>query len=347
MTARRWLSGFRLLLLVSPLLTSCSAEARSWGAERGARLPLADGSIEVALRPDHGPALALTPDGPHRWIFEGRTSPLVGGSYSIVLKNRTSERLKIVVGVDGLNVYGREVVAGSSAEDVGSIVQPWGERTLPGWQLDSDRAQRFVFSPPEWSEGEGRTESEIGIVSVQVYREWHPYPLGYEYEKDSAEGGARAERQRRNEPSGATAPAPPAARAPIGTASGDDVDSSVRTVRFVPATAFPEVWATIDYGNAERASHTRPRPRPREWDYELLGLDVDAAADGTRIVAVEPGSPADTAGLEVDDVIVRIDTAYAPSPSVTRRILRDKEPGEYAFVRVRRGRHELAVKIRS
>ena len=131
----------------------------------------------------------------------------------------------------------------------------------------------------------------------------------------------------------------------IGTTAGDDVGNSVRTVRFVAATAFPEAWATIDYGQAEYGWHPPQPPRPLPED--LLGLAVEPAADGTRIVAVAPGSPADRAGLEADDVIVRIDTIFEPSPSTTRRILRAKDHGDYAFLRVRRGPHEVAVKIRS
>ncbi|HEV8631359.1 MAG TPA: PDZ domain-containing protein, partial [Thermoanaerobaculia bacterium] len=81
------------------------------------------------------------------------------------------------------------------------------------------------------------------------------------------------------------------------------------------------------------------------WD-DLLGLALAPAADGTRIVAVTPGSPADRAGLEPQDVIVRLDTVFGPSPATTRSILRAKDRGDYAFLRVRRGADELAVKIR-
>jgi hypothetical protein len=297
----------------------------------------------------------LIADGPNSWVFDGPTSELVGGSYSILLRNRTAERLKVVVGVDGLNVYGREVVAGTSSEDVGSILQPWSDRVLPGWQLDDARAQRFLFSPPEWSEGEGRTDSQIGLVAVQVYREWQEPAWQYHHRDDRDQrGGAPSqepsapgsERAPAEKPSGddAVAEAPSAyRRAPIGTASGDDVDSWVRTVRFVAATGFPESWAVIDYG---RARHGWRPPRPR-WEDDLLGLDVAPDAGGTRIVAVARGSAADRAGLEPHDVIVRIDTVPVPSPSATRRILGDKRPGEFAFLRVRRGPHELAVKIRT
>jgi len=360
MDAHRLLRGLKLSLPLLSLLACGAAEGRSWPPHRGgstASLAVAGGTLEVSLRPDRGPTLQLVAEGPHRWTFEGPTSNLVGGSYSILLRNRTDERLKVVVAVDGLNVYGREDVAGTSDQDVGSILAPWTDRSLPGWQLDSERAQRFLFSPPEWSEGQGRTESQIGTVTVQVYREWQE-PRWQRYRQPEERDGAAA--APKEAPAGAAAEVqgspesarhdselaeePPIAlrqRGPIGTASGDDVDSWVRTVRFVAATSFPESWAMIDYGT----DYAQSPPRPRRDD--LLGLDLAPAADGTRIVDVAPGSAADRAGLEAGDVIVRIDTLFVPSPTATRRILAAKAHGDFAFLRVRRGPHELALKIRA
>jgi transcriptional repressor NrdR len=116
----------------------------------------------------------------------------------------------------------------------------------------------------------------------------------------------------------------------------------VAYVRFVAATSFPESWAVIDYGQTGYAQ--RP-PRPRFDDF--LGLDLAPATDGTRIVDVAPGSAADRAGLEAGDLIVRIDTVFGPSATATRRILAGKSRGEFAFLRVRRGPHELALKIQA
>jgi hypothetical protein len=196
MDARRLLHGFRILVpVVSLLVCAGPAGGRSWtGYGSTASLAVGAGSLEVTLRPDRGSSLRLTPDGPNRWVFEGPTSNLVGGSYSILLRNRTDERLKVVIAVDGLNVYGREDVAGTSDDDVGSILSPWSDRSLPGWQLDDARAQRFVFSPPEWSEGEGRTDSQIGTVTVQVYREWQE-PIYFQRRQEERDGGAPAPKE--------------------------------------------------------------------------------------------------------------------------------------------------------
>src|SRR4051794_26798103 len=150
-----------LLALVAPL----AATNVAWW-NRGAstvRLAIGGGALEVTVVPDGGSALRLDGDGEHRWAFDGNTADLVGRAYTIRLRNRTPERLKVVVGVDGLNVYAKDAVVGSADGDTGSILEPWADRSLPGWQLDDQRAERFVFSPPEWSEGQGRAEAAIGL----------------------------------------------------------------------------------------------------------------------------------------------------------------------------------------
>ncbi|MCD4750393.1 MAG: PDZ domain-containing protein [Thermoanaerobaculales bacterium] len=330
MSQNRLLPFIGLFVFVGLWVGAGSAEAwfRS-GAERTIKLELANGAVEVQLVPDRGKALALVQDGKNRWVFDGSTEALVGGSYSIVLRNRTAERLKIVVGVDGVNIYRRDPIVGRADGDTGSILAPWGTRTLPGWQLDHERAQRFVFSPPEWSEGQGRTDSQIGLIVVQVYRERQPRWFGCQDKAGirAPESGKKLEAESRSQ-----------AQPQIGTTSGDDVTSRVRTVMFESRTSYPEVWAEIDYGR-----HIPP-PRPRRR--ELLGIEVESTYGGSRILSVEPGSPADRAGLECHDVIVRIDTSDEPSPATLKRILRAKSAGDHVFIRVRRGPHELALKIR-
>ncbi len=329
MNKRTLLSLHAFILLAGSVLVPGSVAGRSaFHGEQTIRLPLAGGEVEVQLLPDRGKALLLTRDGPNRWVFRGSTTALVGNSYSVALRNRTRERLKVVVGVDGVNVYHRDPIVGRADRDVGSILSGWSERLLRGWQLDQETAQRFVFSPPEWSEGQGRTDSQIGTIAVHVYRERQ------HYWREHSDFDHRPRSQEESPTERRLAPG-----APIGTTTGDDVSSPVRTVRFESRTTYPEARAEIDYG----------RRRPLRWPRErgLLGLEVELVDGGSRIVAVEQGSEADRAGLEPWDVIVRLDTEEHPSPRTVRRILRNKHRGSYVFLRIRRGPHELAVKIRA
>jgi len=317
------------VVVVGLLVTPLTAGAWFGQGDRLIELRHGGGSVEVQLVPDRGKALVLKQRGPHRWVFDGATEALMGGSYSIVVRNRSSERLKVVIGVDGLNVYRKAAVAGRADADTGSILPPGETRTLQGWQMDSSTAQRFVFSPPEWSEGEGRTDSHIGLIVVQVYRErrqeW--FGLRDEVEERAAEGDRLESMSRKASPS-----------PQIGTTSGDDVSSRVRTVVFDSMTTYPEVWAEIDYGRNQKVIPPRR--------HGVLGVSIITCDLGTRIDGVALGSIADEAGLKIGDVIVRIDTEDRPSAQRTRDIVRSKRPGDFVFLQVQRGRHEISLKIR-
>ncbi len=312
------------------LLTGPSRSEAWFGlGDRTIELKQGAGTLEVQLLPDRGRALLLKQDGRHRWAFEGSTADLVGGSYSIVLRNRSAERLKVVVGVDGLNVYRKKRIVGRSTTDTGSILSPGETRTLRGWQMDQRNAQRFVFSPSDWSEGQARSDSEIGLILVQVYRERPQRCFGLsDGEEESALRGNRAESLTQK-----AAPQPG-----IGTTSGDDVTSHVRTVSFDSLTNYPENWAEIDYG--------RNSGCPDRFPEKLLGLSLSRDRHGSRVIRVEPASIADTAGLQKGDVISRIDTEDRPTPTRIRAVVDTKDPGRYLFIRVERGRHELSLKIR-
>lgn len=314
-----------LMMAAGMVVAPMSASAGWFGrGERTIELGHGGGTLEVQVRPDQGRALVLEAGGPNRWTFDGSTDALVGGSYSIVLHNVGSERIKIVVGVDGLNVYGKRRIVGRADSDTGSILGPGETRVLQGWQMNNRAADRFVFSPENWSEGRGRTDSQIGAIVVQVYRERPRDFFGLEDQDCES---------RRNETVGQRRKAAP--RAAIGTTSGDRVPSHVRSVSFESLSVYPAAWAEINYGR-------QPQPEPKRG---RLGIWVSGCGRGSRIDRVMPGSVADEAGLQAGDVITRIDTADQPSSGTVQDIVRSKSPGDWVFLEIERGRHQLSLKI--
>ena len=313
------------LILSALLLTAVPAAAR-WNPDV-VPLALPSGSLDVEVILENGRNLPFDRAGGDRYRYQGPTSDLVGRPYSIHLRNRSDERLKVVVAVDGVNVYWKAPLRGTADGDVGSILRPRERRELEGFQVDEQTAQRFVFSPPEWSEGSERAETRIGTIEVQVYREYRPI---YRREVPADEMDKR----------GAQAPSAQAAP-PIGTTGGEDVDSNVRRVRFVSATSTPESRALLIYGRPER---TRPVPEP--WYGSRLGIRGEDTGDGIRVVEVLRGTLAEDVGLQPGDVIVKVDVTPEPRLSDLRRVLERKRSGEYVFLEIARRSHTLSLKLR-
>jgi hypothetical protein len=284
-------------------------------------------SLYVQVIPDGRAPMRFESDAPDAWVFEGDTAALVGKSYTIRVENRGRSRVKVVVGVDGVNAYYRKPLAGTADRDVGSILGPGQTRVLTGFQVDERTAQRFVFSPEGFSEGARVRGARIGEIEVHVYEEYRREV--HRSDRDRDQHGA--------------APSSAAPRPTIGTTAGDDVDSNVRRVSFTASTREPIARLALAYG--------RPEPDPesrRDDDRALgpLGLAVDRHPEGLRIVRVERDGLGDELGLRDGDVITKVDTHGRPSAQAFRRVLRQKRPGEYLFLEVLRGRHALTFKAR-
>ena len=85
----------------------------------------------------------------------------------------------------------------------------------------------------------------------------------------------------------------------------------------------------------------------------IEGRDLDAASadasgldGGAVVVDVVEASPADEAGLVVDDVIVSISGTRVPSMSALVIALRDREPGDHIDLEVLRGQERSSMGVR-
>jgi hypothetical protein len=273
-------------------------------------IPAKGGGITVRVVPRNESAIQFYSLDGNRWGFYGDQEALIGKDYQIELENTTSSRAKIVVGVDGLNIYRKKTLAGNPTDDIGSILSPGASRTLPGWQVSSERAERFVFSPSDWSDASGIRDAQIGTILVEVY-----------YEKGSTDSSAMS--------------------MTIGTTSGETVGNEVGTVRFEAATARPAASALLIYGGSEDGQ-TQQKDQPQGSD-----LGLSDASSGLRIDSVGQGSSAERAGLMVGDVIVRADSISSPSVDDFKQLRSQKRAGDTVFLEVRRGDQSLRLKLRN
>ena len=67
---------------------------------------------------------------------------------------------------------------------------------------------------------------------------------------------------------------------------------------------------------------------------------------GVLVTGVQPGSLAEEAGLRQGDTIVRADGNLYPEMEELRHILRQKGRGELLVLELKRGRHEVTMRIR-
>jgi hypothetical protein len=307
------------LVVAGALAQALAAEA----AQDRVRVYYREGSsLSVQVIPDGSPGLQFRNEGGDRWVMTGNTRALVGKSYILRLENNGRQRIKVVVGVDGVNAFFRKRIEGYARADVGAVLGSREVRVIKGFQVDEEEAQRFLFSPPEFSEGQDVRGARVGEIEVHIYEEMRPEKDIFLQKGDvpqpRAEGGP-----------------------PIGTTTGDDVDSQIRRVRFVSATPEPAARVLLAYGRPEREIE-REDVRPSG----VLGVVVESHPRGCRVQSVEEDSIAEDVGLRRGDIIIKADSEDEPSPQMLRRLLRGKGEGNYLFLEVERGRHLLTFKVR-
>jgi hypothetical protein len=127
--------------------------------------------------------------GPGTWVgvtveVEGRLSPLypapdsaryylearAGARYAVVLKNRTRDRLGVVLTVDGLNA-----ISGERDSGVGRmyVLGPWEETTVRGWRSSLADVRQFTFvdERASYAARAGKANGHMGWIEVAVFRE--------------------------------------------------------------------------------------------------------------------------------------------------------------------------------
>jgi hypothetical protein len=189
-----------------------------------------------------------------------------GQRYAVVLRNRTAERLEVVVSVDG-----RDVVHGERSNvstDRGYLLAPHGMVRIEGFRTSMSTVASFRFTDPHDSfAGRLGDVASLGIVRAAVFREKKQDAI-------AAPGAKRAP--------AASRAAPPARRSErrmqprdqgnLGTQFGESRESRVMSVRFerdgrgVAQTTmlrYDDETGLRARGIEVRPRMERPLPRPR------------------------------------------------------------------------------------
>lgn len=177
-----------------------------------------------------------------------------GQRYTLRLQNLSSERLLVVLSVDGVNVVTGETAAPSQS---GYVLAPWSSADIDGWRKSMSEVAAFRFSVAgdSYAARTGRP-FDLGVIGAAVFREavvHEPWPM-------PAPPLASAETERRDRSAQRAAPAAessaqdaaaPAAAAPLGTAHGERRWSPTSRTAFSRATTTPDEIVGLRYDRFE------------------------------------------------------------------------------------------------
>ena len=134
------------------------------------------GEVSVEVISDGGTALLTIP---HKEMWKGDTRIIKkfleakkGENYGIVIRNMTSERIGVVVSVDGRNIISGKRSDLRSTEDM-YLVNSYDQGRYEGWRTDKDTVHKFFFTDPgdSYSIRTFNDASAMGVIAVAVYRE--------------------------------------------------------------------------------------------------------------------------------------------------------------------------------
>lgn len=232
------------------------------------------GDVEVEVIGDRGRSLPEYPlrreDRPG--IYKAYLEAKRGQNYSVQIRNRSNQRVGVVVAVDG-----RNIISGARSElrpdERMYVLGPYQQETYEGWRTGSNRVNRFYFTDAGDSyAGAWGDYSAMGVIAVAAYREARPYPPPAEYRYEERRGDRPMDSQGAAPPSVGAAPR---TQAEPGTGYGESQWSPSRRVEFEaeprPFAQYFLKYAWRDTLCRQRVIDCDARPRPphnRFWDEE-------------------------------------------------------------------------------
>src|SRR5262245_52491933 len=244
----------------SALLAGLTLVAAPAQAHHPYPVPVAGSPVHVEIRVDgRSSPLYAAPDGSGRLYVEASR----GGAYDVVLSNRSSERLGVVLVVDGLNVVSGERAEASSPRNRMYILDPWCETSVRGWRTSLKEVRRFTFVDEEgsYSARAGKANNKMGWIEVGVFRE-----LGdWVSKRQPVTPGVW--RQDRGQADAPTAQAPPSTSPPVPEERAEaqrDSEERLRSQGYeggAPRSYPGTGWGHSTYDPAQLV-HFDPQPTP-------------------------------------------------------------------------------------
>jgi len=224
-------------------------------------------SVDVEVISDRGGAFTTISHKEYNagstYVFKHYLEARKGENYSILIRNHLSERIGVVVAVDGRNIItGKKSFLGSS--EMMYIVEPYGQARLEGWRTSNEMVNRFYFtsSADSYSVSTFSDTSAMGVIAVAVFREKQRPVVIYEQERSpgKAQGAPAAPRSE----------AKRAERDEAGTGFGNEHYAPVVKVEFEPeGLPVEKILVKYEWRNElckKGIIQCRPEARNRLWD---------------------------------------------------------------------------------
>jgi len=114
----------------------------------------------------------------------------------------------------------------------------------------------------------------------------------------------------------------------------------------VPVDTYRETWDKLAKGDVwgggfDFGVFGRPKPVSKAY----FGIVVEGDAETCKLSEVTKGSPADKAGLKVEDEITKFDGKKVTKFEDLAAVIKDKKPGDEIEVVVTRGTETLTMKV--
>jgi hypothetical protein len=169
------------------------------------------------------------------------------------MRNRSGNRVLVVLSVDGVNAISGETAATSQT---GYVLAPYQSAEITGWRKSMNEAAAFYFTalPDSYAARTGRPDN-VGVIGVAVFREREQLVEVAPRAFDRAAPAQNAARERAD--TGA-APAAPAAKAEgqlrderLGTGHGEREFAPITHTAFERASDRPDEIVQLRYDSVE------------------------------------------------------------------------------------------------
>lgn len=193
---------------------------------------LDSGDVEVSIIGEHGRSLPEYPVKRTQRTYRAYLEARQGTEYGVRIRNRSNQRIGVVVAVDGRNIISGKHSKLRSNERM-YILQPYQTAVYDGWRTGKNRINRFYFTDSQDSySGRWGDYSAMGVIAVAAFAERRPqYQQEYSYRDNHESRRSNPGTGTRSNNSTFKQKSAPAAAEP-GTGYGDGKYSPSRRVKF-------------------------------------------------------------------------------------------------------------------